>query len=370
LYVEGLHLQKLCVPTVWERLTIDHRAIIVTPWHQAANRIREMSRGDARHGSCGQGVGEARWDDIRFPEQTITAGNLHTPGTLTRQLRQLRDRKWEELQELVDGLEPTERLSREVETFTDDGLIEQAVEFYRYFAWLVHITGDSYLQDHISLHDKVIMEGAQGVLLDEKFGFHPYTTWTNTTLDNALSLLADSRFDGDVLRLGLIRGYGSRHGAGPFVTEDEDLTKRLPESHNGNNEWQQSFRLGYLDMVALNYALEVVGGVDSLAVTSLDRMAGFSGWQLGTAYDMDGRVVNKLTVVRDKHNRQHMIALTEALFKAQPIYQEVKTPSGNGVLAGKADFAAYLEAVSQGLSCPIRYVSFGPTAADKQDLAA
>lgn len=383
LYVENQYLERLGVKCTWQRLSIDHRATIITPWHQAANRIREISRGLGRHGSCGQGVGEARWDDIRFPDETIHAGNLHSHHSLGAKLRRLRDRKWQELAELVDSIEPSEQLSREVELFTSDELIDEAVEFYRHFAWLAQITGDYWLEDHVGLHERVIFEGAQGVLLDEKFGFHPYTTWTNTTTDNALRLIDDSHFSGDVTRLGVIRGYATRHGAGPFVTEDAWLTKRLPEYHNQVNDWQQAFRLGYLDLVALRYAIEVSGGVDELAVTGLDRMKVLPGWQVATAYQGSGRPaepflfdsdaagqLGRIRVVRGAGNRDNQIALTNALDFIKPVYQGVATPSGNGVLASERDFGAYFDLISQGLTSPIRYASFGPTAADKQDLAA
>jgi hypothetical protein len=65
-----------------------------------------------------------------------------------------------------------------------------------------------------------------------------------------------------------------------------------------------------------------------------------------------------------------MIGLTQDLFQTKPVYKGVQTPSGNGMLASKRDFNTYLEVISQGLNSPIQYVSFGPTAADKQCLAA
>lgn len=382
LYVENQYLAAQNVKLTWERLSIDQHATIITPWHQAANRIRELARGDGRHGSCGEGVGEARWDDIRFPDETLIARNLNSPQTTRRKLEQLRDRKWAELQPLMESLPPSDRLTAEQEVFKRDDLIDQAIEFYRYFAWLVHITGDRYLENEMKLHERVIFEGAQGVLLDEKFGFHPYTTWTNTTFSNALEILRANFYGGDVTRLGIIRGYGSRHGAGPFVTEDKQLTAKLPEYHNGSNEWQSSFRLGYLDLVALNYALEVIGGVDELAITGLDRMQALDGWQVATAYDVSATPVApflfetdaagngvKIRVVRGPGNRNNQTALTDALLKSKPVYQGVNTPSGNGALAGESDIQAYLELLSQGLISPISYLSFGPTAEDKRALA-
>jgi adenylosuccinate synthase len=103
------------------------------------------------------------------------------------------------------------------------------------------------------------------VLLDEWRGWHPYTTWSTTTFDNVTELCGPKGF----LRLGVVRSYTTRHGAGPFVTE---APLDLPEPHNGVGEWQGAFRVGHFDAVAHRYAVEVAGGIDALAVTHLDSV--------------------------------------------------------------------------------------------------
>jgi adenylosuccinate synthase len=111
---------------------------------------------------------------------------------------------------------------------------------------------------------------------------HPYTTWSTTTFANAATLLAEA---GAVARrLGVTRAYLTRHGPGPFVTEDATLGR--PEPHNRRGPWQGAFRVGHLDAVALRYALEVSGGADELAVTHLDAPAPL----ICTAYDAGSRI--------------------------------------------------------------------------------
>ena len=90
----------------------------------------------------------------------------------------------------------------------------------------------------------LIFEGAQGVLLDEHFGFHPHTTWSTTTFANAQTLLSESGFEGRQTRLGVLRTYFTRHGPGPFVTEDSQcfdnisvsrtMTTRAGKAHFGS----------------------------------------------------------------------------------------------------------------------------------------
>ena len=84
------------------------------------------------------------------------------------------------------------------------------------------------------------------MLLDEWRGFHPYTTWSTTTFANAEALLAEA--GETAVRLGAVRCYLTRHGPGPFVTEDPTL--ELPEPHNGTGTWQGAFRAGHPDAVA------------------------------------------------------------------------------------------------------------------------
>jgi len=119
------------------------------------------------------------------------------------------------------------------------------------------------------------------VLLDQKHGFFPYCTRSTTTNENALTLLKESGFDGEVTTHGLLRANATRHGAGPFVTEDSNL--HLPSCDNNTGEWQGEFRLGWFDAVAARYALSVCA-VDSLVITNLDRINGLEQVKICTDY--------------------------------------------------------------------------------------
>ena len=93
----------------------------------------------------------------------------------------------------------------------------------------------------------VVLEGAQGVLLDEHRGFHPHTTWSTCTLEPALALLAKHQWRGAIERHGVLRTYLTRHGDGPFPTEDPAMAPLLPEPHNPSHGWQGGFRVGALE---------------------------------------------------------------------------------------------------------------------------
>lgn len=105
-----------------------------------------------------------------------------------------------------------------------------------------------------------VFEGSQGVLLDYEHGFWPHVTKSKIRFPDIKT----------VCKIGVIRAYQTRHGNGFFLTEDPELDDYLQEPHNLENKWQGKFRRGWLDLVSLRYALNVVGGVDFLAVTHLD----------------------------------------------------------------------------------------------------
>src|SRR5437868_1323033 len=267
LAAEADDLRALGTGDALDRLTVDRDALLTTPYHRAANRARETERGAARHGSCGMGVGETASYALGH-EDAPRAGDCLVPGRLRRRLAALRD--WYR------------------DTFPcgeDVPDVDACAEVFAAFVEHVRVVGGEHL--HTVLREgKVVFEGAQGVLLDEWHGFHPYTTWSTTTFANAEILLDEA--GETATRLGVLRAYATRHGPGPFVTEDPALTATLPDPHNGAGPWQGAFRVGHLDAVALRYALDVTGGVDGLAVTHLDIAGARPELRVCHAYVMDG----------------------------------------------------------------------------------
>ncbi|WP_034591226.1 adenylosuccinate synthetase [Hamadaea tsunoensis] len=322
LAVEADHLAAIGVPAVWDLLTIDAGALLATPWHRAANRVRERRRGDDRHGSCGVGVGETMAFALAAPDDAPRVGDCLAPDRLRRRLAAVRDRLTDELGDL--GVSAP---------------LDAVLDAYRAFAATVSIVDDSHLGRLLD-RGPCVFEGAQGVLLDEWRGWHPYTTWSTTTFDNALSLL-DGRGAG---RLGVLRGYTVRHGPGPLVTEDPALER--PEPHNGFGRWQGAFRSGHFDTPAHAYALEVCGGADGIALTHLDAVDGI---RMATGYAVDDTILRRLTP-GEPGDLAYQEKMTALLLTAAPVY-------GGPVSA---------EAVAAALRTPVVLESFGPTAADKR----
>jgi adenylosuccinate synthase len=361
LFEEAQRLTAVGVPDALTRLTIDDQAMVVTPYHRAANRLRELARGDGRHGSCGEGIGETMSDSIDHPELTLLVGDLRRPRRARRLLEEVRAYKLVQLADVMAAV-PSSALSwRHFQTFRDTRLSDEVVDFYLHFAQHVQIVNGEHLHRQLARPGHIVFEGAQGVLLDEWYGFHPYTTWSTTTPANARRLLAEAGYAGNAETLGLLRAYHTRHGAGPFVTEDARLTAALPDPTNAFNPWQRDFRVGYFDLVAARYALEVSGGIDALAITCLDRLYGVSGLQVGQAYHHQGHLTHRLAPKTKLDDLDYQEALTRQLLESAPVYQQFQTGA-----FGPGDVARYTGLIGQTLGVPVILTSTGSTALDKQ----
>lgn len=352
---------------------IDYRAPIITPFHIAANRLKEWKRGGSRHGSCGKGVGETKFDMLYHTDEVIHAYDMRDVGTLSKLLVKIRHRKRMELKELgINLLQVPQHLVASADVFLDKGHVEYIAGVYEGMSNEYNIIGWKESAEMIRGSNPVF-EGAQGILLDERHGFHPHTTWTNITADNALQLLRESRFQGETEIIGVARSYMTRHGAGPFVTERKDLRNIYPGEHNKLDDWQGNFRAGYQDGIMLRYAAECMrghGGLDSIALTHLDvfdrRQVPFVSEYVFTApcgentlERQGGNESNDVPVIKlvpdFTGNPRRRDALTRIVKKARPII--------SGVLRTSDEAISYVQEV---VGVPVKYRSFGPRTSDKK----
>jgi adenylosuccinate synthase len=264
---EAKHLFKLKVPIdVWSYTTIDEKALIITPFQKAANRIIEYMRAGKHHGTCGMGIGQTRGDYLKHGDEVLFAGDLISEKTTKEKLCFIQHISLKQTFELLSDKDVPEALSESAYLLTSKQAINQIWEQYN--LWPGRVVTADYLTSLLSQNSDVVFEGAQGVLLDEKFGFAPHNTWTDITFNNANELLANARFEGRVERIGVLRSYFTRHGAGPFPTED--ISMNYPEPHNNSSGFQGAFRQGQFDSDLALYALRAIGGIDTLALNHLD----------------------------------------------------------------------------------------------------
>ena len=346
-----------------ERLTIDRRAVVVTPFHKHLNRLKEVARGAARHGSCGRGIGQAWLDAETGAMPVLRAGDLADRPQAHKRLKLLRLVKIDQAEQVLDahlGAPFEAELRHGLAEMRSPGLVEDLLDRYGAFASQrgISFAGPDGLSAALAVAPHAVFEGAQGALLDPEWGFWPHCTPTRTGFENALELLAKAAPDRSVTRIGMLRVFSTRHGAGPFPAEDASLAARFRDPFNPPNAWQGPLRVGWFDELAAHYALSAVGGVDELALTHLDRLAGLDRVGMVRAYDVAGTRWDRLPAPGD---REAQGALTEDLANARPVLRwEPGWTEPRGPEAAR--FAATLAAR---LGATLGPVSYGPRAPDK-----
>ena len=354
------------------RTTVERDALVTTPFHVAMNRLREIVRGAGRHGSCGMGVGETVRDALAtpLPSRSLRARDLSSPTALALKLRDIQDQKRREAWTLdtsdLRG-EAEAAFKRELGVILDPMMVEEIEERFDAFARVALIVGPEWLRSELKKDQAVVFEGAQGVLLDQDHGFHPHTTWSDCTFNNAMGLLAG--YDGEVSRIGVTRAFATRHGAGPLVSEDERLRPLVEDDHNATGEWQGSFRVGTLDLVALRYARDVLSGVDQVALTHVDKIDHYCEY-------VDGFVVDEYEVPPAKDDLFHEAPRRIRALRHEEVVDLARQERLTSLLRKVTPVTSSwhtsivthtLDCVATAMKAPVTIVSRGPSHADKTE---
>jgi adenylosuccinate synthase len=340
--VEAERLASIGVADALALLSIDPRCRVTTPFQQAAGRLRELLRRGGRHGSCGVGLGETVSDSLTRPELTLHFGELREPERVRDRLAAQRRLKLHELMELCEAARSA-GVARELELLTDERVEERWLSAASQVAKRVRLAHD----DTLPSEGCIVFEGAQGVLLDEDFGFHPFTTYSRCTPRGAHDVLSAMGWSRPVETIGVLRSYSVRHGPGPLPTEDERVVVATAEPHNACGTWQGPVRKGWLDLVLLDYALRACAAIDSLALTHLDALPALAPFQWCGRYAR----ASALELPRGLAEQER---LTKALLDVEPRYE---------MLAGVAPSPERLcDAVRERVGLPVKHGSRGPTA--------
>ena len=352
---EAAHLKQIGVPDVFARTYVDPEALLITPYHKLANRLKEMGR-KKRHGSCGMGIGETMNYSLRYSVAAPRVGDLRNLPKLAEKLERLQAVKCLEISDALEddaNCSPDDlaKFETDLRAFQSDSLLGRCLDRYKRLADLLQIGRWEPLPTNFT----IIFEGAQGVLLDQDYGFPPHNTWTDCTFKNALRLLGESRFTGEIERIGVVRPYATRHGAGPFVTERDP--QDLPaDPYNPYGEWQGRFRVGDFDAVATRYALAVIGGVDKIMMTCCDQVARIEQLALVSSYHLPGALTELF--VSDGEN-------VSEIRRALPTTQEWQARlTGELSRAQRGETCQYAMDVPGGFrrfrECVSRQLSFAP----------
>lgn len=351
LLVEGDVLVKKGISDIFSRIKISDKTLIITPYHQAANRIKELARQEGRHGSCGVGVGETVEDGLAGYEDCIRAGDLAKPNLLLQKLDSIRSRKQKELSKSFSNGLSSGPVASEWQVFQQDDLPLRWMESIRRVVELDLVDDSNILSEWSKNCEALVFEGAQGVLLDANAGFYPFNSWTNCDPENAIDLIQENAPSCEIIKVGVSRSYSVRHGPGPLPTETHELDGIIKE-HNQTNPWQGGVRYGWFDKVLFDYALSIVKGVDMLAVTHLDILQNLECWKICRSYSLEPDLETVLPTYPSLSRDQKEI-VSRQLMTAKPEYESLKSKESEIV-----------RVIEQASGLPVALASRGPKAQD------
>ena len=336
------HLEERGV-SVRGRLFLSDRAHVIMPWHRLIDELDEKLRGEGAIGTTGRGVGPAFIDKV---------------GRAGVRIADVVDR--EALLSLLSFLVPYKNavLERLYQADPVD-LKTVAAEYHDYGARLAPYVADtsSLVHKALAAGDMVLLEGAQGSLLDLDTGTYEYVT---SSVPSSLAAGAAIGMGIGPMQiekvLGVYKAYNTRVGNGPMPTELFDETGTMLREGGPRPEYGSTTgrprRCGWFDAVAARYSART-NGISSAALTRLDVLDQMPMIQVCTAYRVHGETMDT------------MPAASAAMAAAEPVYQEL--PGWQKPTAGVRHFEelppaaqSYVRFIEDVLGAPICLVSVGP----------
>ena len=326
-----------------ERLFISDRAHVVMPYHPIIDQLDEKLRGSAAVGTTGRGIGPCFADKVG--RIGIRMGDLVNPQAFRDRLSFVLPYKNAVLTKLYDA-----------EPFAFDDIYKSYSDFAARLA--ARVTDTSVLaRKALARGENVLLEGAQGALLDLDGGTYDFVTSSVPSSTSAGAAIGMGIGPADITKVvGVYKAYMTRVGNGPMPTEllDEDgqiLRLQGPRPEIGTTTGRPR-RTGWFDAVASSYSA-TVNSVSAVALTRLDVLDPFPSIQVCTHYKIDGEVVETPP------------ASISAFMKAEPQYEEL--PGWQGDCTGARKFEElpqnaqrYVKRIGELIGKPIEIVSVGP----------
>jgi adenylosuccinate synthase len=321
------------------KLLVSTRAHLIMPYHIILDRLEEQAKGAGALGTTRSGVGPAYADKVA--RLGIRAGDLADKGGLLRRLRFVLEQKNLILTRIYG--EPP---------LSVEEVYDQLCQYADRLAAFIRET-EPIISQAVERNEPILLEGAQGTLLDIDFGTYPYVT--------SSSVIAAGAFAGAGLHpvkidhiLGIMKAYTTRVGAGPMPTELGDETgeriRQIAQEYGATTGRPR--RCGWFDAVATRYSA-LINGFSGVALTRLDVLDAFDSIKVCTKYKVDGKIIDQFP------------SSTLQLERCQPVYDEV--PGWQSPTAHLRRFQdlpplarSYVRKLEHLVGCPINIISVGP----------
>ena len=323
------------------RLLISERAHVIMPYHVTLDRLEENLRaeGEGVIGTTGRGIGPVYMD--KSSRVGIRMADLLDESGLLSKLSFIVERKNSLITKVYGG-----------EPISLDDMYAKCREWARSLKPFIGDT-EPVIQETLAKDGRLLLEGAQGTMLDLDHGTYPYVTSSSPTVGGAcIGLGISPMYIREVS--GVYKSYTTRVGAGALPTElDNEIGAAIRErAQEYGTTTGRPRRCGWFDGVAAKYAA-AVNGMTSAILTRLDVLDGFSPVKLCVAYKINGEITDKFP------------SSPSTLELCEPVYEEFPgwdkpTASARDISdlpQGALDFVRRIEEL---LGCPISMISTGP----------
>jgi adenylosuccinate synthase len=320
-------------------LVISDRAHVVLPFHSEIDRGEELLRGEAPIGTTLRGFGPA------YADKVSRRGLRMADLVDEREVKSRLERDFEARNRLLEGYYGSDPVDADATTAQ---LLEAAETLYPFVGHAEEV-----VQDALDAGTRVIVECAQGAMLDIDYGSYPFVTSSSPTAAGACqgAGIAPNQIERVI---GVFKAYSSRVGSGPFPTElfDETGHEIRERGHEYGTTTGRARRVGWFDAVAARRVVRL-NGVTDIALTLLDVLDTFDSIQVGIGYELDGQPISTVPTISTDYDR-----VTPVLSSNPGWLNDITAiRSGNDL---PANARAYISRISELTGAPVSMVGVGP----------
>ncbi|MDA0265264.1 MAG: adenylosuccinate synthase [Chloroflexi bacterium] len=320
-------------------LYISERAHVIMPYHVVLDHLEEEARGEAAIGTTGRGIGPAYVD--KTGRMGIRVGDLLDWDALVPKVEQNLKHKNALITKIYGG-EPLALEDVLAKCHLWAGQLKPYAQ-----------ATEQLVQDLLAQDKKVLLEGAQGTLLDIDHGSYPYVTSSSPSIGGACTGLG---LNPQAIRgvLGVFKAYSTRVGSGPMPSEitDEEAEEIREKAQEFGVTTGRARRIGWFDGVAGKYS-QLVNGFTGLVLTRLDILDDFESVKVCVGYTVDGKPVDRFP------------ANTALLARCVPVFEELPgwdepTASATKLSQLPANALAYVKRIEELVGSKVQIISTGP----------